>query len=246
MYKLKYYYHLPNRWIQWFWIPVMLDTQQLPDSSDYGMDKARSWGRNPSYGKQILYPILPLPMYQLVPSTRDEERETETEDTKEDEEELDETAVAEEESKRELLRTKAKVSHKPISSNYIVPTEAPVTPTLVSRHKIPVKKKTNGGKLIIENLGRSHKVMIYPLSDDSEELKTTKPVTKIILKPVSKAIAGTNGTAIASPISKAIVRRGDYVEIDYAPKSMAVVGNGGTAQSEPQLIITFQDRKRRK
>ncbi|KAL1455486.1 hypothetical protein WDU94_009576 [Cyamophila willieti] len=200
------------------------------------LSRARSWEHNQynhPAGKQLLYPIVPLPLYKVVPNVRTEEREyvdNEENAKDEDEEEVrDESAEAEEESKRELFRTSVKVkNYKPIS-NQIVPTVATKQNSLV--------KNNTSGKLIIENLGRSHKVLIYPLSDDPDILRK-KPVTKIILKPESNAIAGTNGTAIASPISRAIVRRGDYVEIDYAPKSMAVVGNGGTAQSEPQLVIT--------
>lgn len=232
--------------MQWFWIPISMN-YQLPDPSDYMSNSARSWNQENSVAK-MFYPILPLPLYKVqLPNTKSEgKKRTDIRNNFTDNEEaIDESIEAELESKRELLKTKAKVrNHKPIKSDHKVISNE-IVPALVPKSSQYTVKNNNSGRLIIENLGRSHKVLIYPLSDDPEILRK-KPVTKIILKPESKAIAGANGTAIASPISRAIVRRGDYVEIDYAPKSIAVVGNGGTAQSEPQLVITFQDRKRRK
>lgn len=233
--------------MQWIWIPISMNSQTLPDPSDYMTNSARSWNQDNPVAK-MFYPILPLPLYKVqLPNTKSEERKKIDirNNFTDDEEVMDESLEAELESKRELLKIKAKVrNQKPISSEHkLISNE--IVPTLVPKSSKHTLKNNTSGRLVIENLGRSHKVLIYPLSDDPEILRKN-PVTKIILKPESKAIAGTNGTAIASPISRAIVRRGDYVEIDYAPKSMAVVGNGGTAQSEPQLVITFQDRKRRK
>lgn len=72
------------------------------------------------------------------------------------------------------------------------------------------------------------------------------PVTsKIILKPLAKAKAGTNGVAISSPLSTAYVKRGDYVEIEYLPEAIADVGEGGVAISRPELVIHFVDRRRK-
>lgn len=73
----------------------------------------------------------------------------------------------------------------------------------------------------------------------------TPIATKIILKPLAKAKAGSHGVAISSPISTAYIKRGDYVEIEYLPEATADVGEGGVAISKPELIIHFIDRRRK-
>lgn len=85
---------------------------------------------------------------------------------------------------------------------------------------------------------------------DSNENKTstrneTRVLTKIILRPLARAKAGHHGVAIASPISTAYIKRGDYVEIEYLPEASADVGEGGVAISKPELIIHFVDRRRK-
>ena len=67
------------------------------------------------------------------------------------------------------------------------------------------------------------------------------PETTLILEPHSKAIAGNEGTAISSPISRAILRRGTAVKVLFKPQSVAIAGSGGTAIASADLILDFID-----
>lgn len=90
----------------------------------------------------------------------------------------------------------------------------------------------------------------FVIEVNSDENRTsarseTPIATKIILKPLARAKAGSHGIAISSPISTAYIKRGDYVEIEYLPEATADVGEGGVAISKPELIIHFIDRRRK-
>lgn len=67
------------------------------------------------------------------------------------------------------------------------------------------------------------------------------PESTLILEPQSKAIAGNDGTAISSPISRAILRRGSNVKVLFKPQSVAIAGSGGTAIASADLILDFID-----
>lgn len=70
---------------------------------------------------------------------------------------------------------------------------------------------------------------------------TSRPVTKIFLRPSARAKAGAGGVALSNPISTAVVRRGDTVSIEYEPDATAEAGQGGVAISRPELIIQLVD-----
>ncbi|CAO1317712.1 unnamed protein product [Diamesa hyperborea] len=53
----------------------------------------------------------------------------------------------------------------------------------------------------------------------------SEPESTLILEPHSKAIVGNDGTAISSPISRAILRRGTAVKVLFKPQSVAIAGN---------------------
>lgn len=69
----------------------------------------------------------------------------------------------------------------------------------------------------------------------------SEPESTLILEPHSKAIAGNDGTAISSPISRAILRRGTAVKVLFKPQSVAIAGSGGTAIASADLILDFID-----
>lgn len=68
---------------------------------------------------------------------------------------------------------------------------------------------------------------------------TDNKKTSLILKPVAKAVAGPNGVAVASPVAKAIVRKGQVVSIDFDPEAVAIAGPGGSADAQPKLVISY-------
>ncbi|KAJ8918414.1 hypothetical protein NQ315_008111 [Exocentrus adspersus] len=66
-------------------------------------------------------------------------------------------------------------------------------------------------------------------------------VTTLILKPVARAIAGVEGKAVSTPVSKAILRPGTNVDILFEPEAVAIAGAGGIAHAESNLEITYED-----
>lgn len=61
----------------------------------------------------------------------------------------------------------------------------------------------------------------------------------LILEPSSKAVAGNGGTAISSPVSRAILRKNMGTRVLYRPESVAVAGVGGTAHAQSDLILDY-------
>lgn len=61
----------------------------------------------------------------------------------------------------------------------------------------------------------------------------------LILEPSSKAVTGNGGTAISSPVSRAILRKNMGTRVFYRPESVAVAGVGGTAHAQSDLILDY-------
>ncbi|KAF5273642.1 hypothetical protein FQR65_LT04642 [Abscondita terminalis] len=74
-------------------------------------------------------------------------------------------------------------------------------------------------------------------NNDGEETETAT----MILKPVAKAVAGQEGTAIATPLSTALVRQGTNVDILYEPEAVAIAGPGGIAHAQSDLEIFYEE-----
>lgn len=71
--------------------------------------------------------------------------------------------------------------------------------------------------------------------------KDEKEVTTLILKPVARSIAGVDGKAMATPVSKAILRKGMSVDILFEPDAIAIAGPGGIAHAQSDLEISYED-----
>lgn len=65
----------------------------------------------------------------------------------------------------------------------------------------------------------------------------------LILKPVARAIAGQDGRAISTPVSRALLRRGTNVDILYEPESVAIAGPGGVAHAQSDLEIYYEEER---
>jgi hypothetical protein len=76
-------------------------------------------------------------------------------------------------------------------------------------------------------------------SGDERNANTSKKPTMLVLKPVAKAVAGAKGIAIAAPLSRAVVRKGQEVKINFDPDAVAVVGPGGVADAHSDLEISY-------
>lgn len=85
---------------------------------------------------------------------------------------------------------------------------------------------------------------VEPLSENSTSevnaSQLNKPTT-LVLKPVAKAVAGPKGIAIAAPLSRAVVRKRQKVNIHFDPEAVAVVGPGGVADAHSELLISYYE-----
>ena len=79
------------------------------------------------------------------------------------------------------------------------------------------------------------------ISFRNDNPSTNEKITTLILKPVAKAVAGIEGKAISTPLSRAILRQGTNVDILFEPEAVAVVGPGGIAHAQSDLEISYED-----
>jgi hypothetical protein len=88
-----------------------------------------------------------------------------------------------------------------------------------------------------------HKGMESLSESSKNELHASglKKPTTLILKPVAKVVAGPKGIAIAAPISRAVVRKGQDVNIHFDPEAVAVVGPGGIADAHSELFLSYYE-----
>lgn len=65
----------------------------------------------------------------------------------------------------------------------------------------------------------------------------------ILLQPSARAVSGKDGTSIANPISRVILRknRPQPTTILYRPQAVAISGPGGTSHAQAELIIDYVD-----
>lgn len=66
-------------------------------------------------------------------------------------------------------------------------------------------------------------------------------ITTLILKPVARAVAGVEGKAVSTPVSRAVLRPGTNVDILFEPEAVAIAGAGGIAHAESDLEISYEE-----
>lgn len=59
----------------------------------------------------------------------------------------------------------------------------------------------------------------------------------LILEPHSKAVVGNGGTAISTPISRALLKKGVPTNVYFNPESVAIAGVGGKAHAAADLEL---------
>ena len=74
-----------------------------------------------------------------------------------------------------------------------------------------------------------------------EESSRESDTVTLILKPVARAVAGQRGRAIATPLSRAILRQNVNVDVLFEPEAVAIAGPGGIAHAESDLEIMYED-----
>lgn len=93
--------------------------------------------------------------------------------------------------------------------------------------------KLEGHNLVLNQAARLN---TYPASlNEVNEEEKSKDL--LILKPSAFSLAQDKGTAIANPISRAIVKKGRDVDLIYKPKAFAIAGPGGMALAHSDLIL---------
>lgn len=96
----------------------------------------------------------------------------------------------------------------------------PIGPSLLSQFLNSDDKENEGGET------------------ESAEVENKK-TTSLILKPVARAVAGPRGVAVAAPIARAILKKGEKVSLEFDPDAVAIAGPGGKAHAHPQFIIDY-------
>lgn len=88
-----------------------------------------------------------------------------------------------------------------------------------------------------------HKGLETVSENNKNEVHASEPKkpTTLVLKPVAKVVAGPKGIAIAAPISQAVVRKGQDVNIHFDPEAVAVVGPGGVADAHSELFLSYYE-----
>lgn len=78
---------------------------------------------------------------------------------------------------------------------------------------------------------------IISFRNDGDE----RDVATLILQPVARAIAADDGKAVATPLSRAVLRQGTNVDILFEPEAVAIAGPGGIAHAQSELEISYED-----
>lgn len=92
---------------------------------------------------------------------------------------------------------------------------------------------TTKAPIVVEAIGNSEV--------DSLNIPNNTGGNLLILEPTARAVVEGDGTAIASPIARALIRRGSINTILFRPNSVAIAGPGGTAHATADLVIDYID-----
>lgn len=87
-----------------------------------------------------------------------------------------------------------------------------------------------------KNTIKKDKIISFRSQDQADN-----DITTLILKPVARAVAGAEGKAVSTPVSKAILRPGTNVDILFEPEAVAIAGAGGIAHAESDLEISYEE-----
>ncbi|KAH8390645.1 hypothetical protein KR215_008987, partial [Drosophila sulfurigaster] len=76
-----------------------------------------------------------------------------------------------------------------------------------------------------------------PYSPTQAKAIQARKQAALILEPHSKAVVGNGGTAISTPISKALLKKGVPTNVYFNPESVAIAGVGGKAHAAADLEL---------
>ncbi|XP_030385824.1 uncharacterized protein LOC115632719 [Scaptodrosophila lebanonensis] len=76
-----------------------------------------------------------------------------------------------------------------------------------------------------------------PYHSDQAQAINGRKQAALILEPHSKAVVGNGGTAISTPISKALLKKGVPTNVYFNPESVAIAGVGGKAHAAADLEL---------
>ncbi|KAH8366059.1 hypothetical protein KR093_008823, partial [Drosophila rubida] len=76
-----------------------------------------------------------------------------------------------------------------------------------------------------------------PYSPTQSKAIQARKQAALILEPHSKAVVGNGGTAISTPISKALLKKGVPTNVYFNPESVAIAGVGGKAHAAADLEL---------
>ena len=86
-------------------------------------------------------------------------------------------------------------------------------------------------------------VMVEATNDLDLNFQLPNGENVILLQPRARAVSGKDGTSIANPISRVILKRNrpQPTTILYRPQAVAISGPGGTSHAQAELIIDYVD-----
>ncbi|KDR11174.1 uncharacterized protein LOC110837306 [Zootermopsis nevadensis] len=152
-----------------------------------------------------------------------------------------------------ILKNKMEIISPTEIQNHIDPAVAPqITSQLLTEVILNVNGKTFDTKPItVTNVQACEEQRAVESEsekgEDDGNANLPKKPTTLVLQPAAKAVAGAKGIAIAAPISHAVVKKGQEVNIHFDPYAVAVVGPGGFADAHSDLVIThLEDRRSQK
>lgn len=86
-------------------------------------------------------------------------------------------------------------------------------------------------------------IKVEAIGDVDTEFPLPNGENVILLQPSARAVSGKDGTSIANPISRVVLRknRPKPTTILYRPQAVAISGPGGTSHAQAELIIDYVD-----
>lgn len=88
---------------------------------------------------------------------------------------------------------------------------------------------------------KNNLIKCRPYTNINEDGHESKDTATLILKPQALAVAGLKGTAMATPLARAIIEKGTDVDIYFEPHAVAIAGPGGIAHAQSELEIGYRE-----
>lgn len=113
-----------------------------------------------------------------------------------------------------------------------------------SQQYLPVQQEVKAPEMTTTTTTTTESpVMVEATNDLDANIMLANGEELIVLQPSARAVSGKDGTSIANPISRVVLRRNrpKPTTILYRPQAVAISGPGGTSHAQAELIIDYVD-----